>query len=41
MLLILSFASLFIGVQDISPLDLFRLDDEDVQTLVISRIPVY
>lgn len=39
MLLILSFASLFIGVQDISPLDLFRLDDEDVQTLVISRIP--
>ncbi|MFP7285530.1 ABC transporter permease [Shouchella clausii] len=39
LLLILSFASLFIGVQDISPLDLFRLDDEDVQTLVISRIP--
>lgn len=39
LLLILSFVSLFIGVQDISPLDLFRLDDEEVQTLVISRIP--
>lgn len=36
---ILSFCSLFIGVQDLSPLELFHLDEEKVQTLYISRVP--
>ncbi|WP_353625643.1 iron chelate uptake ABC transporter family permease subunit [Bacillus sp. JCM 19041] len=39
LLILLSFSSLFIGVQDISPLDLFRFTDDEVQTILISRLP--
>lgn len=39
LLIILSLISLFIGVRDLSPLDLFRLTEEQWQTLSISRIP--
>lgn len=39
LLILLSFSSLFIGVQDISPLDLFRFTDNEVQTILISRLP--
>lgn len=39
LLLILSFISLFIGVQDISPLDLFRFTDDEIQTILINRVP--
>ncbi|EWH22899.1 ABC transporter permease [Bacillus haynesii] len=39
MLIILSFSSIFIGVKDLSPLDLFRLNEDEIQTLYISRIP--
>lgn len=38
-LIILSFISLFIGVKDISPLDLFNLSDEQIQVLWVSRFP--
>lgn len=38
-LLLLSAISLFIGVKDISPLDLFRLREDQVQILLVSRIP--
>ncbi|TBL72705.1 ABC transporter permease [Paenibacillus thalictri] len=38
-LVILSVASLFIGVKELSPLDLFRLSEDQVQVMVISRIP--
>ncbi|OAB47572.1 ABC transporter permease [Paenibacillus antarcticus] len=38
-LVIFSFISIFIGVKDISPMDIFRLTDQQWQTLVISRIP--
>lgn len=38
-LILLSFVSLFIGVKDISPLDLFDLTEESTQILWISRIP--
>ncbi|MFF0830931.1 ABC transporter permease [Brevibacillus sp. NPDC003359] len=38
-LILLSFVSLFIGVKDISPWDLFNLTDDKVQVLWISRIP--
>lgn len=38
-LIILSILSLFIGVQDLSLFDLFRLTEEKVQVLLISRVP--
>lgn len=38
-LIILSFFSLFIGVSDINPLDLFHISDEQWQILTISRLP--
>lgn len=38
-LILLSFISLFIGVKNISVLDILRLEDEKVQILLISRIP--
>ncbi|MEK5271237.1 ABC transporter permease [Aeribacillus composti] len=38
-LIILSIASIFIGVKDIKPTDLFNLTDEQIQILIISRIP--
>lgn len=38
-LILLSLVSVFIGVKDISPLDLFHLTDEKAQVLWISRIP--
>lgn len=38
-LIILSFISIFIGVTDVSPLDLFQLTEEDKEILLISRIP--
>ena len=34
-----AFFSLFLGVSSISPLDLFRLDADQAQVLVISRLP--
>ncbi|AAU22062.1 ABC transporter permease [Bacillus sp. GM2] len=39
MLIILSFSSIFIGVKELSPLDLFRFNEDEIQTLYISRIP--
>ena len=39
MLIILSFSSIFIGVKELSPLDLFRSNEDEIQTLYISRIP--
>ncbi|QQK80921.1 ABC transporter permease [Salicibibacter cibi] len=39
LLIVLSITSLFIGVQEISPADIFNLNDEQVQTILISRIP--
>ncbi|MBB6448375.1 iron complex transport system permease protein [Geomicrobium halophilum] len=39
LLIILSISSLFVGVQEISPLDIFNLNDEQVQTILISRVP--
>src|SRR5690625_1471138 len=38
-LIVLSVISLFIGVSDVSPLDLLRLTDEQIQILWVSRIP--
>lgn len=38
-LIILSFVSLFIGISDINPFDLFHLNDEQTEILLISRIP--
>ncbi|MCQ6561133.1 ABC transporter permease [Paenibacillus mendelii] len=38
-LIVLSVCSVFIGVKDISPLDLFRLTDEQIQFLMVSRFP--
>ncbi|MCU9612573.1 ABC transporter permease [Caldibacillus lycopersici] len=38
-LIILSICSIFIGVSDLSPMDLFSLTDENVQILMVSRIP--
>lgn len=38
-LIVFSFTSLFIGVKDISPLDLLNLDDDQVQILLVSRLP--
>ncbi|RAL24055.1 ABC transporter permease [Thermoflavimicrobium daqui] len=38
-LIILSFASIFIGVKDITPLDLLALNNDQTQILLTSRIP--
>ncbi|MBN2982016.1 MULTISPECIES: ABC transporter permease [Cohnella] len=38
-LIALSFVSIFIGVKDLNPLDLFDLTDEKAQVLWVSRIP--
>ncbi|QOR67852.1 ABC transporter permease [Cytobacillus suaedae] len=38
-LFILSIASLFIGVKDVSPLDLFSLTEDQLQILLVSRLP--
>ena len=38
-LAILSFFSLFIGVSELAPADLFHLSEEQKQTLLVSRIP--
>ncbi len=38
-LIILSFISLFVGVKDISPLDIFHLTDEQIQVMWVSRFP--
>lgn len=39
LLLALSAVSLFVGVKNISPLDLFRLTEEQARILVVSRLP--
>lgn len=39
MLIVLSFTSLFIGVKDITPLDLLNLSDDKVQIMMQSRFP--
>ncbi|GIP37599.1 putative ABC transporter permease protein YclN [Paenibacillus sp. J31TS4] len=39
LLIVLSFVSLFIGVKNISPLDLFNLSEDKTQVLYISRLP--
>ncbi|AMA72230.1 ABC transporter permease [Aneurinibacillus thermoaerophilus] len=38
-LIVLSFISIFIGVKDISPLDIFDLTDDKAQILLVSRLP--
>lgn len=38
-LIILSICSIFIGVKDVTPLDLFDLSNEQVQVLAVSRFP--
>lgn len=38
-LIVLSFASLFIGVKNISPLDLVNFKEEETQVFLISRVP--
>ncbi len=38
-LIILSLASIFIGVKDITPLDLFHLSEDKAQILLVSRLP--
>lgn len=38
-LIVFSIVSIFVGVKDISPLDLFDLNDDKAQILVISRLP--
>lgn len=38
-LIILSIASIFVGVKSISPLDIFSLGEEEVQIMVLSRLP--
>jgi iron complex transport system permease protein len=37
--IILSITSLFIGVQDLSPLDLFQLSEDQLHILLVSRFP--
>ncbi|WP_404329682.1 ABC transporter permease [Mesobacillus maritimus] len=37
--IVLAITSLFIGVQNISPLDLFQLTDEQTHILLVSRLP--
>ncbi|HZG70481.1 MAG TPA: iron chelate uptake ABC transporter family permease subunit, partial [Chondromyces sp.] len=38
-LIVLSFASLFIGVTNISPMDMFNLDNKQTQIFLQSRVP--
>ncbi|UAC50149.1 ABC transporter permease [Bacillus aquiflavi] len=38
-LIILSFTSLFVGVSDLNPLDIFQLTDDQLNTLLVSRFP--
>src|SRR5699024_3822666 len=38
-IIVLSVASIFIGVSDVSPLDIFRLTEDQAEVLLISRIP--
>ncbi|MBD8070874.1 ABC transporter permease [Bacillus sp. PS06] len=38
-LVILSFISLFIGVKDITPLDIFKLSEDQLHILLVSRFP--
>jgi iron complex transport system permease protein len=38
-LIVLSFCSVFVGVKNISPLDLFRLTEDQADILLISRLP--
>ncbi|AJS58909.1 ABC transporter permease [Paenibacillus sp. IHBB 10380] len=38
-LVVFSFISIFIGVKDISPMEIFHLTEDQIQTLVISRVP--
>ena len=38
-LIVLSLVSLFVGVKDLSPLDLFQLDELQAQVLWVTRIP--
>ncbi|WP_110928551.1 ABC transporter permease [Bacillus massiliglaciei] len=38
-LIVLSFTSLFVGVKDITPLDVFNLSDDKVQIMFQSRMP--
>ena len=38
-LIVFSFISIFIGVKDISPMDIFHLTEQQYQTLIVSRIP--
>lgn len=38
-LVILSFISIFIGVSDITPLDIFKLTEEQAEVLLVSRFP--
>ncbi|AFC33931.1 ABC transporter permease [Paenibacillus mucilaginosus] len=38
-LIFLSFCSVFIGVKDISPLDIFTLREDQLQILLVSRLP--
>ncbi|MBU5265478.1 ABC transporter permease [Virgibacillus proomii] len=37
--IILSFISIFVGVSNVSPLDIFKLTEEQTQILVVSRVP--
>jgi len=39
LLVVLSFISLFVGVSDIRPWDLFRLTEDQADVMIISRIP--
>src|SRR5690554_5018184 len=39
MLIVLSVTSIFVGVKDISPGDLFRLTEDQIQILWVSRVP--
>src|SRR5699024_2840995 len=38
-LLVLSFTSTFIGVSEVSPLDIFHLTDDQAEVLLVSRLP--
>ncbi|ADP35035.1 ABC transporter permease [Bacillus atrophaeus] len=39
LLILLAFCSIFIGVEDLSPLDLFHMNKEEASTLFASRLP--
>lgn len=38
-LIILSFVSIFVGVSNVSPLDIFQLTEEQAKVLMVSRVP--